>query len=72
MKIMATNYKVDPGSVPVPTFLVVNCYNRSFVEDRILAPNMMFRVPMMPVPVPSVIEDVVKTVNSDPDLGTYI
>ena len=69
---MATNYKVDPGSVPVPKFLVVNCYNRSFEEDRILSQNVKFRVPMMPVPVPPVIEDVVKTVNSDPYLGTYI
>ena len=73
MEIMATEYKVVPGAVPVPTFLVVNCFNQSFEEDdRILVPNMKFPVPMMSVPVPPVVEDVVETVNSDPDLGTYI
>ena len=74
MKVMATEYKVIPGAVPVPTFLVVNCYNQSFEEDdRILVPNVKFRVPMMSFPVPPVVEDmVVKTVNGDPDFGTYI
>ena len=66
MKIITSNYKVVP--VPVPTFLVVNCFNRSFEDERILVPNEKFRVPMMSVPVPPVVEDVVKTVNSDPDL----
>ena len=69
---MATNYKVVPDSIPVPTFLVVNCYNQSFEDDRILVPNVKFRVPVMSIPVPPVVEDVVKTVNSDPDLGTHI
>ena len=69
---MATEYKVVPGSVPVPTFLVVYCYNRSSEEDRILVPNVKFRVPMMFVPKPPVTNDVVKTVDSDPDLGIYI
>ena len=50
----------------------MNCYNRSFEEERILVPNVKFRVPMMSVPVPPVADDVVKTVDSDPDLGTYI
>ena len=74
MKVMATEYKVIPGAVPVPTFLVVNCYNQSFEEDdRILVPNVKFRVPMMSFPVPPVVKDmVVKTVNGDPDFGTYI
>ena len=72
MKIMATEYKVDPGSVPVPTFFVLNCFNQLFEDIRILVPNVKFRVPMMSVPVPPVVEDVVKTVNSDPNLGTYI
>ena len=72
MKIMATEYKVVPGAVRVPTFLVVNYYNQSLEDDRILVPNLKFRVPMMSVPVPPVVEDVVKTVDSDPDLGTYI
>ena len=72
MKIMATNYKVDPGSVPVPTFLVVNCFNQLFEDMRILVQNVKFCVPVMSVPVPPVVEDVVKTVNSDPNLGTYI
>ena len=73
MEIMATEYKVVPGAVPVPTFLVVNYYNQSFEEDdRILVPNVKFRVPMMSIPVPPVVEEVVETVDSDPDLGTYI
>ena len=69
---MATEYKVVPGSVPVHTFLVVNCYNRWFEEDRILVQNVKFPVPMISVPVPPVINDVVKTVDSDPDLGAYV
>ena len=69
---MATEYKVVPGSVPVPTFLVVNCYNGSSEEDRILVPNVKLRVPMMSVPMPPVSNDVVKTVDSDPDLGIYV
>ena len=69
---MATNYKVAPGSVPVPTFLVVKYYNQSFEDDRILVPNVKFRVPMLSVPVPPVVEDEVKTVNSDSEIGTYI
>ena len=69
---MATNYKVVPDSIPVPTILVVNCYNQSFKDDRILVLNVKFLVPLMSIPVPPVVEDVVKTVNSDPDLGTYI
>ena len=73
MRIMATEYKVFPGAVPVHTFLVVNYYNQSFEEDdRILVPNVKFRVPMMSTPVPPVVADVVETVDSDPDLGTYI
>ena len=73
MKIMATEYKVVPGAVQVPTFLVVNYYNQSFEEDdRILVPNLKFRVPMMSIPVPPVVKDMVKTVNGDPDFGTYI
>ena len=68
---MDTEYKVVPGSVPVLTFLVVNCYNRSSEEDRILVPNGKFCVPMISVPVPPVSDDAVKTVDSDPDLGTY-
>ena len=73
MKIMATKYKVVPGAVPVPTFLVVNYYNQSFEEDdRILVPYLKFRVPMMSIPVPPVVKDMVKTVNDDPDFGTYI
>ena len=73
MRIMATEYKVVPGAVPVPTFLVVNYYNQSFEEDdRILVHNVNFRVPMMSIPVPPVVKDMVKTVNGDPDLGTYI
>ena len=72
VKIMASEYKVVPGSVSVPTFLVVNCYNQSFEDDRILVPNVKFRVPGMSVPVPPVVDDMVKTVNNDPDLGTYI
>ena len=73
MRIMATEYKVVPGAVPVPTFLVVNYYNQSFEEDdRILVPNVKFRVPMMSIPVPPVVQDMVKTVNGDPDFGTYI
>ena len=70
---MATEYKVVPGAVPVPTFLVVNYYNQSFEEDdRILVPNVKFRVPMMSIPVPPVVKDMVKTVNGDPDFGKYI
>ena len=69
---MTTEYKVVPGSVPVPTFLVVNCYIRSSEEDRILVPNVKFHVPVMSVSVPQVVEDEVKTMDSDPDLGTYI
>ena len=70
---MATEYKVVPGAVPVPTFLVVNYYNQSFEEDdRILVPNVKFRVPMMSIPVPPVVQDMVKTVNGDPDFGTCI
>ena len=43
MRIMATEYKVFPGAVPVHTFLVVNFYNQSFEEDdRILVPNVKF------------------------------
>ena len=62
MKIMATEYKVVPGAVPVPTFLVVNYYNQSFEEDdRILVPNVKFRVPVMSIPVPPVVQDMVKT-----------
>ena len=52
---MATEYKVVPGAVPVPTFLVVNCFKQSFEDDRILVPNVKFRVPMMSVPVPPVV-----------------
>ena len=71
MRIMATEYKVVPGAVPVPTFLVVNYHNQSFEEDdRILVPNVKFRVPMMSIPVPPVVKDMVKTVNGDPDFGT--
>ena len=69
---MATNYKVVPGSAPVPTFFMLNRYNRLFQDDRILVPNVKFHVLMMSVSVPPVVEDVVKTVNSDPDLRTYI
>ena len=73
MRIMATEYKVVPDAVPVPTFLVVNYYNQSFEEDdRILVPNVKFRVPVMSIPVPPVVQDMVKTVNGDPDFGTYI
>ena len=72
VKIMATEYKVVPGSVPLPKFLVVNCYNRSCEEDRILVPNVKFRVHMMSIPVPPVVDDVLQTVDSDPDFGTYI
>ena len=71
MRIMATEYKVVPDAVPVPTFLVVNYYNQSFEEDdRILVPNVKFRVPVMSIPVPPVVKDMVKTVNGDPDFGT--
>ena len=57
----------------MPTFLVVNYYNQSFDEDdRILVPNVKFRVPMMSIPVPPVVQDMVKTVNVDPNFGTYI
>ena len=69
---MATEYKVVPGSVPVLTFLVVNCYNRSSKKDKILVPNVKFCVPMISVPVLPVAYDAVKTVDSVPDLGTYI
>ena len=73
MRIMATEYKVVPGAVPVPTFLVVNYHNQSFEEDdRILVPNVKFRVPMMSIPGPPVVKDMVKTVNGDPVFGTYI
>ena len=73
MRIMATEYKVVPDAVPVPTFLVVNYYNQSFEEDdRILVPNVKFRVPVMSIPVPPVVKDMVKIVNGDPDFGTYI
>ena len=72
MKIMATEYKVVPDAVPVPTFLVVIYYNQSFEDDRILVPNVKFRVHMMSIPVPPVVQDMVKTVNGDPDFGTYI
>ena len=73
MRIMATEYKVIPGAVPVSTFLVVNYYNQSFEEDdRILVPNVKFCVPMMSIPVPPVVKDMVKTVNGDPNFGTYI
>ena len=72
MKIMANEYKVVPGAVPVPTFLVVNCLNQSFEDDRILVPNVKFHVRVMSFPVPPVVEDVMETVNTDPDLGTYI
>ena len=70
MRIMATEYKVVPGAVPMPTFLVVNYYNQSFEEDdRILVPNVKFRVPMMSIPVPPVVQDMVKTVSVIPILG---
>ena len=72
MRIMATEYKVVPGAVPVPTFLVVNYHNQSFEDDRILVPNVKFRVPVMSIPVPPVVKDMVKTVNGDPDFGTFI
>ena len=56
-----------------PRFLVVNYHNQSFEEDdRILVPNVKFHVPMMSIPVPPVVQDMVKTVNGDPDFGTYI
>ena len=72
MKILATIYKVGPGSFPVPTLLVVNCYNQSLEEDRILVLNVKFCFRVMSVSIPPVVVDVVKTKDSDPDLGTYI
>ena len=72
MKILATEYEVVPGSFPVPTLLVVNCYNQSLEEDIILVLNVKFCFRVMSVPIPPVVDDVVKTKDSDPDLGTCI
>ena len=56
----------------MPTLLVVNCYNQSLEGDRILVLNVKFCFRVMSIPIPPVVDDVVKTEDSDPDLGTYI